>query len=213
MSIEAFPLCWPSNKIRTPERERKSSGFGTRQEGLSRSLSIYDASNRLQKELNAFTKPGKQWRIPKDSVIVSTNIQVKKDGMPYSNYKEPRDSGVAVYFKLDGRDYCLPCDKWDRVADNLAAIAAHLGAMRGIERWGVGESHDVFTGFKALPDSTMAEAQVWQTLGLPSKPAAEEFIHSAYKTMAKTVHPDMGGDADKFYLLQQAYKLALNFYK
>ena len=64
-------------------------------------------------------------------IVISTNAELRQDGFPYSNRRAPEDVGVAVYFTLEGRPYVLPCDKWERVADNLAAIAKHVEAKRG----------------------------------------------------------------------------------
>jgi hypothetical protein len=56
-----------------------------------------------------------------------------------------------VYFKLHGKDRVLACDKWDRVADNIAAIAAHIDAIRRQDRYGVGTIDQAFAGYSALP--------------------------------------------------------------
>jgi hypothetical protein len=219
--IESYPLHWPVNKPRTSADKRKRAAFGTQKKDAQynwfnkKQLSVAEAIKRLLKELDAFTKPGQTFRIPPDSIVISSNIKVKLDGLPYSNQKEPDDRGVAVYFKLDGRDYCLPCDKWDRVADNIAAIAAHLNAMRGIERWGVGENHDVFTGFKALPEqSSFLGRSVWEILGLEKMPASSLDVKKAYQEKAKELHPDAPtGSADLFHELTVAYKQALSQYE
>ena len=31
-------------------------------------------------------------------LILSMNVDLRRDGLPYANYKEPIDPGVAVYF-------------------------------------------------------------------------------------------------------------------
>ena len=85
--------------------------------------------------------------------VVSTNIETRNDGMPRSDRRDPVDPGVAVYFRANDTDYCMPCDKWNRVADNIAAIAGHIEAIRRIERYGVQTLNDAFSGFVALPAS------------------------------------------------------------
>jgi phenylpropionate dioxygenase-like ring-hydroxylating dioxygenase large terminal subunit len=37
----------------------------------------------------------------------------------------------------------MPCDRYTRVADNIAAIAAHIDATRAIERHGVDDCADL----------------------------------------------------------------------
>jgi DnaJ-domain-containing protein 1 len=110
---------------------------------------------------------------------------------------------VAVYFKLDGEAYCLPCDTWDRVPDNMAAIAAHLSAMRGIERWGVGDVRAHFAGFVALEHQP--ETKWHEVLGCDPS-ASEAKVRAAYKTARAKAHPDRGGSEAGFHEVQQAYE-------
>ena len=70
--------------------------------------------------------------------MISTNLKLRLDGLPRSDQATPADPGVAVYFELDGKTIVLACDKWNRVADNIYAIAKHVDALRGQDRWGVG---------------------------------------------------------------------------
>jgi hypothetical protein len=214
--VEAYPLHWPLNKRRTAKESRNRSNFSTQVSGGygRRMVTMAEAISRVKSELDKYSRVGKPYRVPPSSVVISTNVPVKKDGLPYSGMAQPEDTGAAVYFKLDGKDYCLPCDKWDRVEDNLAAIAAHISAMRGIERWGVGESHDVYTGFAALPESTEAERNIWDVLGLSVKPDNIEAVKKAYRERANVCHPDKPtGSHQSFTELQNAYEKALKFYQ
>jgi hypothetical protein len=208
--IEAYPLCWPNNKPRTPKQARDRARFGKKEKTeyswmTTKCLTVAQALSRVTRELEAFTRPGRTYRIPPDSIVISTNIKVNRHGLPYSDTKQPDDVGVAVYFQLDGRNYCLPCDKWDRVADNLAAIASHIGALRGIERWGVGETHDVFTGFRALPSTEPAKREWYVVLGINSNAGWTE-AEKAYKKKVVECHPDKpGGSHEAFIELQEAW--------
>ena len=220
--IEAYPLQWPLTKPRTPESKRQTASFGKKETvtgnygswKTTKPLTLNQACKRVLSELDKYTRVGQPIRVPESSIVISTNIPVRKDGLPYSNFRKPADPGAAVYFSLDGQQYCLPCDKWDRVEDNIAAIAAHINALRGIERWGVGESHDAYAGFKALPESTAAEKEIWSVLEFDQKPDHVELIHSHYKRRAKVCHPDVpGGSEAAFQELQDAYQKALKFFK
>jgi hypothetical protein len=114
---------------------------------------------------------------------------------------------VAVYFTLDNKSYCMPCDAWDRAADNLAAVAAHLYCVRGIERYQVGESHDVFTGFRALPSSEPAPRSWYTILGI-SENATYAEAEKAYRKRAMECHPDKpGGSNGKFIELEMAWSV------
>lgn len=121
-------------------------------------------------------------------VTLSANLVLRLDGQPRAGQPEPQDKGVAIYFQLDGRDTVLACDKWDRVADNIAAIAKHIEALRGIDRWGVGTAAQAFAGYQALP----LPEQWWQVLEVPARASADE-INAAYRVKARSAHPDSGG--------------------
>ena len=57
-----------------------------------------------------------------------------------------------VYFTRNGRQLCIPCDRYLTVADNLRAVALSIEAIRGLERWGGMSMMDrAFTGFAQLP--------------------------------------------------------------
>lgn len=214
MSIEAYPLHWPVGWQRTPAEQRERAKFGKsravyRPDGtLSHhrkdDLTVADAIKRLRHELEL---------LGAGSVVVSTNVMVRLDGMPYSSASgNPKDPGIAVYFRLNDTPYCLPCDKWDRVADNLAAVAAHVDAMRGMERWGVGSTAAHFAGFKALPPkggTTVGEvgAPWWQVFGLAESATIDE-AERAFRQLAAKHHPDRGGDAGAFAALTRAREQA-----
>jgi len=83
----------------------------------------------------------------------------------------------------------MAVDRYDRVADNLAAIAATLDAMRAIERHGGAAILDrAFAGFTALP----ASEQWFTVLGVSANASPAE-IDEAYRRLAMKHHPDRGG--------------------
>ena len=88
-------------------------------------------------------------------VVISTNIPLRRDGLPYAGQAQPNDPGVAVYFTTNDRTTCLACDRWKTVAENIYAIAKTIEALRGIERWGSKDAVGAaFLGFAALPPSS-----------------------------------------------------------
>jgi len=200
MSVSAYPLEWPRH---VPRRQQRDSARW-RQDG--KRLTVAQARRRLIEEIDKMTKPGHTYRVDPDLVIVSTNIRSRGDGMPYSNAREPEDPAVAVYFELDGEPHCMPCDAWDRVADNIAAVAAHIGAMRGIERWGVSDIRQAFTAFKALPSSASNAAGAWWVVLEVDHNASPDDVRAAYQRRRKETHPDHGGDAAQFSAVQRAWE-------
>ncbi|WP_197091036.1 J domain-containing protein [Herbaspirillum chlorophenolicum] len=133
----------------------------------------------------------------RDDVVISTNVPVRLDGLPRSDRGEPFDSGAAVYWRTrKGENKVMAIDVYDRVADNLAAVAATLDAMRAIERHGGAVVLDrAFSGFTALPAPGQTVKRDWQdVLGLRSValPTREQ-VKAAYRALASMHHPDKGG--------------------
>ena len=139
--------------------------------------------------------------------VLSTNSRRRLDGQPYSNQSQPADPGAAVYFELKSKPVSLACDKWDRVEDNIWAIAKHIEALRGQERWGVGSIEQAFRGYMALPAiGESGASDWWKTLGVPIN-APHEQVVQAYKILVKKHHPDVGGDPELFRRVMKAMEV------
>lgn len=196
--IEAYPLYWPAGYKRTPPHKRTNSKFKQTPE---------EAQNFLRNELRIMGGT---------DLIISSNVVVRRDGFIYSDMANSKieDPGVAIYFKYKHKDVSMCCDQFEKPWENLYALGKGIEALRGMERWGVSEFLDrAFTGFKALPEATMADKEIWSTLGIKSKPLIIGAVHDAYKAQAKKVHPDVGGSREAFEKLQHAYHLAQNFFQ
>lgn len=180
MTDKRYPLHWPAGWPRTPYGRRIRAAFGWKNsKGWKEGVSLQRAWGRLQGELD---------RLGAREVVLSTNIELRRDGYPYSNRRTPDDQGAAVYFTLKGKDVSLACDKWDRVEDNIVALSKHIEAIRGMDRWGVGSVEQAFRGYEALP----APEQWWQVLGLEPD-ASREAITAARRRLAADAHPDRNG--------------------
>lgn len=176
--VSAYPLAWPRGRFRTLPSMRRASSFRTGRGQLLMS----DARSRVGDELE---------RIGGRFPVLSTNMELRADGQIHAGAAAPHDPGVALYFRLRDRPMVLACDRWLTVAGNIAAIAAHIEALRGQERWGVGTIEQAFAGFLALPPPVnLAD---WRALlGDPRTLADAE---SAYRAAMRTAHPDAGGSA------------------
>lgn len=196
--ITNFPLSWPVAQARTTNRKRAAfSVRGRYGYGGNRKHTISESASELQQEIR---------RMGGNEMIISTNLKVKGNGLPYSAQRQPEDPGVAVYFKWHKRDLVFACDKWVSIEDNLWAIVKHIEALRGQERWGVGSLDQAFAGYMALPDPD--SRKWWEVLGV-DKMADNTAIRQAYIGLAKQYHPDAGGDAVMFNQVQNAYDLAM----
>lgn len=170
MSATAYPLAWPPGVPRS--RRPVRSAFGE--------VTIHRASQELLWEIERM-----HGRLP----VISTNLELRGDGLPYSKQRPITDNGVAVYFTRRDRQLVFACDRWDRIEHNMRAITKTIDAMRGIERWGSSDLMErAFMGFEALP----APEQWWQVLGLPEGATGDQ-ISIAYRSKARTAHPDQGG--------------------
>src|SRR5947209_3197999 len=136
--------------------------------------------------------------------ILSSNVKLGLRGLPMSDGPQPEDVGAAVYFKLKGARRCLACDKWDRVADNIAAIAQHIDALRRIDRYGVGRVEQAFAGYAALPPS----ADDWRFVLGVGEYATLAQVDAAFLEKAKSLHPDAGGSHEDMARLTAARDLA-----
>lgn len=206
MSIAAYPLAWPTGWKRTPALRRADGRFSTRPWSTKRTgqqpLSVSDGVNRVLKELEKLS-------IARDDVVISTNVQTRLDGLPRSGLKEPDDPGAAVYWRqANCAARCIAIDRYSTVADNLAAVAATLDAMRAIERHGGASILErAFTGFTALP-APGAHRTCWEVLDLHAGASADE-IRLAYRKLASEHHPDKGGSAARMTEINQAREQAL----
>lgn len=197
-SIEpGYPLSWPSDRPRTVER--KEALF--RDRGARVTLSA--AKKRLVGQVNMMTRIGQPPRVVE--MTLSTNIRYTASGARDQNVsrRDPTDPGVAFYFALDGKPHVLACDRWDTVADNVAAIAAHIDALRGQERWGVADLQQAFAGHVALPRPD----PWWTVLGV-AQDAPIAVISAAYRALSKDVHPNAGGERAEWDRLSAAYEAA-----
>lgn len=197
-NAQAYPLQWPldrpRNQVRFPARfvTNTRGGYGAR-----RRHSVGQGVETILAELR---------RMDASSAVISSNVQLRGDGLPRSGQPQPTDPGVAVYFKFERQDVCLACDTWTTVEDNLWAVALTLEAMRGIDRWGAAKLKATFTGYAALP--APAGALWWEVLGLHDRATLEQ-VRDAYRALARAHHPDAGGTHEEFVRIQSAYDVAM----
>lgn len=210
-----YPLAWPTGWKRIEPRNRASANFSkkewqqsaadpTHQVQRGRSLTVYDATQRVLKALHAFG-------VMDGDAIISTNLVLRLDGLPKSGQPEPSDPGAAVYWERPGDKSmkCMAIDRYDRTADNIAAIAATLDAMRAIERHGGGLILDrAFMGFEALPAPGQTTARGWMAVLEVNGDATLEKVKENYRRLSSVRHPDKGGSHDAMSELNWAWAQA-----
>lgn len=128
-----FPLRWPADWKRTPRPG--AARFERR--------SMAEVRERLLRELRLAGVP--PW-----SIQISTNVPLTSRGQAASGICQPADRGAAVYFQHGEQLLVSACDKWNRVEDNLYAIALDVEAVRGRLRWGVVSIERALAGHQRL---------------------------------------------------------------
>lgn len=194
-SPQRFPLSWPAHRPRTAPRDRQPGTFSMT--GPSRKpikVNMEAAARRLEGEIE---------RLGGVYSLLSSNLEQRLDGTPRVDRGAPSDPGVCVYFQIRGTPYAMACDTFQSVAQNIAAIAAHIEATRRIERYGVASATETLQAFLALPGPTaVAPRRAWhEVLGFGaedevlSKPTAvaTAIITAVFGELAKKAHPDAGG--------------------
>lgn len=207
-----YPLSWPTGWPRRPARARARAKFtkarthhssGGGSWTVRDALTVPQGLERLRRELE---------RLRARDVIISTNVELNSYGHPRGGRRDPDDPGAAVYFKLSGKDRVLASDAWDRTADNLAAIAAHIECIRGIDRYGVGTLDQAFAGYDALPPPGTSPKIPWRKVfeyAEDARPSKVD-IEARYKVLAKQFHPDLqGGSHNAMAMLNSARDEAL----
>lgn len=194
--IEAYPLYWPEHRKRTERYHRERSKF---------EASFARARDEVVRQVQLLIG-----RYAKSDLIISTNIALRRDGLPLANQRQPDDPGVAIYFTYRKKQVCFACDRWQKVEDNMHAIALTIDALRGTNRWGTGDMVEAaFRGFEALPSPGQASVQPWRTvLGLPPGPVSRAAVDNAYRAARSRAHPDKGGTSAQFQAVQAAYEQA-----
>lgn len=182
--IDGYPLHWPASQPRT--KNPKRSDFGKR--------SLEKACQGLLAEIR---------RMGGKNPIISTNVRLRLDGLPYSHQSPPQDRGAAVYFKYEGEQVVYACDIYDRVECNVWGLAKTIEAFRAIARYGGSRMlKQAFAGFLALPP---ARSKWWEVLEV-SATATEAEIKSAFRAKAADAHPDRpGGSHEMMTKINQAY--------
>lgn len=212
---EAYPLSWPAGWPRTPDHKRED-GRSRFRRGSWRDRhywTVHTATTALLDELRMLgVDPGR--------TVVSSNVELRLDGLPRSGRRDPEDSGVAVYFVLDGEATVMARDTFYGVAENLRSLALAVEALRQLQRHGGGTMlKRAFAGFAALPppgagSAVSAPPPWWDVLGVDADAPRSECLVT-YRKRAKALHPDNPetGDAQAFARLQDAWEQAKRFAK
>ena len=191
--ISAHPLHWPTGQQRVAPSRRSLARF---------KVSLAEARRDLLSELTL---------LGARDVVISSNLELRRDGLPYADSREPEDPGIAVYFSRkvgsNSRPFVIACDSYTMAAHNLRAVGVTVESLRAIARHGASSMlEQAFTGFAALPPAGAVKLW-WEILGVPREAGLRE-IMAAYSDLARIHHPDVGGTHERMSEINEAYRLA-----
>jgi hypothetical protein len=177
-----WPSDWPRSKVAVTSKFQQHS--------------LMQACDRLHKEFSLLGGVS--------NLIITSNQPIGRNGGYVSGRPDDGDYGVAIYFKRNGRDTVMARDAFYPNADNIWSIALAVEAMRALHRHGgEGLTDKAFVGMVALPPPK----PWWEVLHV-SKDAPIGVIEAIFRELAKSAHPDKGGDPAKWHELQSAIDAA-----
>jgi hypothetical protein len=203
---EAYPLQWPDGWPRAKFNRESDRRFGSSRvtedaEGMimrsARKLTMGRARDQLFDELR---------RLGATNIVVSSNVPLRRDGLPYADESGIDDPGVAVYFTFKKRQLVMARDRFVSVAGNMRSLTLAIEAMRQLARHGGDYMMErAFTGFLAItpPDWKKPWRQVFGVKGDWSGNITE-----LYREKARNRHPDAGGSDTLMAELNLAYEEA-----
>lgn len=153
---------------------------------------------------------------------------LRLDGMPRSNAREPVDPGVRLSFGSKHGPLIYQADSCVFWQHNVRSIALGLEALRAVDRYGITHRAEQYSGWKQIGagpsaalvqrppmDRTMAMLVIAKASAeLPGHFDADRDLARYRETPAeldrdirlaqRRTHPDTGGDAEAFDAVQRA---------
>lgn len=198
------PLKWPDGWPRTPSWRRAGDDR------------FKCTPGRAMADLEAnLTAIGATVAVVSSWLSVTSRMGVRLD-MARNKLTDP---GVALVFLRKDREHVLARDAFTSVFGNLRSIGLAIEGLRALERHGGASIMErAFAGFQALPPPGGGAGpqqppppvkRPWrEVLGLVGlqgpKFAMLAGAEAAYRTLAKTAHPDSGGTAAAMAALNTA---------
>lgn len=158
-----------------------------------------------------------------------TEDDLRLDGSVRAN-ANPSSPRVILAFDTPNGPLKFPCDRFTDWRANVRAIALGLQALRRVERYGITQHGEQYTGWKQLPPSAIAlgahpmsreeaaellvrtAGESWH--GGDVQDAIDALLHDTklllpdvFRYAAKLAHPDQGGNEEAFKRVGQARDL------
>lgn len=190
-------LDWPPEfGERTPARQREPN--------RSYEVTLAQSLDDLEAELD---------RLGVDDLRYSFDAQQRqRDGRPYSR-ANPDDPGFVVRWTVDGDQYAVGCDAYDRLRDNVRTVGLYVREKRKMEQRPVETGEAEFSNLR-LPgpedtDVVAAEPPPHEVLEVDPD-ASPQVVRAAYREQVKRAHPDQGGTAAELKRVREAKEAMLD---
>lgn len=156
--------------------------------------------------------------IMRDLVATMKRMGATNLNIPVNHLKP--EIKATIVFDRKGKRYEFTCSKYGHRLDNMRAAQLAIDYLwKALEAYGVSSSSktfddafgQVFGGFEPEPDSStlkITAGEWWDILGVDRSATADD-IKTAWRAMARRLHPDVGGDAEQFKRLNDAYQKAM----
>ena len=130
--------------------------------------------------------------------------QLRLDGKNFRANAKLRGPGIVVSFSSRGKHLSFPCDAFLDWQDNVRAVALTLQHLRAVDRYGVTQRDEQYTGWAKLPgpvssghtgfNGNFEAMQFLRDHGIPTE------NHGAIRGLAiRTFHPDKHGGDDSLW--------------
>lgn len=145
--------------------------------------------------------------------IAITEDDVRRDGRLRTT-ANPAHPGVILAIESRHGNLSYPCDKFTRWQDNVRAIALALESLRRVDRYGITETGQQYTGWKQLQsgsadrdrptffatvDDAVRYLDRWRADG--------DTLAKALRRAQSFTHPDRTGNRDEWNKVEEAGQL------
>lgn len=134
--------------------------------------------------------------------VAADPADIRMDGWLRANARVGHP-GVILSFESRHGPLRYLTDRYELWQHNLRAIALGLRALRAVDRYGITERGEQYTGWKALPQ-TSSTAEPLDLLRREADVVGPADPKSLYRKALHAAHPDHGGSAERFAAVQEA---------
>ena len=207
-----YPLEWPASKPRTSQADKRVGNYSKGGDRNRRDITMAEAQTRVFDAIDKFTMRGHNYVINPDDCRLKTMFELRQDGMMRRGQRTPPDVGAVCTFTMTdtGAELLLAIDKYTKIEQNIAAIAACIDSLRQLWRADAGTFLAAASGLNALPAPSVIAIPNWRSvLGFQqyAEPTLDE-VKRAYRVASKVAHPDNGGNDNTQAALNAAYAAA-----